>query len=144
MLTTQGVKKLESEIADTVAGIGRRSQEEVDVVRNGLEVFHRVQRERDAQVAQVAQLERDLAVAINDNERLRSELTRYKRKAEHFERANTAVNTRLSVLFESLREVVAVSNAHSYGDRPSTAKKLADIDTRDVPVFLRGVPEKVG
>ena len=143
MNTPLNVRRLETEIAAKVADIGSRNEEEIRVVQSGLEVFHGVQRERDAQAARASDLATKLAVAGTEIELLRKQLAHYKRKAEHFERTNISVNTRLAVLFESIREVVAVSNAHGYGDRPLTGAKLASINTDDVPAFLRGPQQKV-
>ena len=71
MNTPLNVRKLETEIAAKVADIGSRNEEEIRVVQSGLEVFHGVQRERDAQAARASNLATKLAVAGTEIELLR-------------------------------------------------------------------------
>jgi dipeptidyl aminopeptidase/acylaminoacyl peptidase len=146
-IETARLVALQQEIDRSVTEMNAKNAEERSVVQNGLEVFHRVQIERDTKVAQVIELERKLAVSENERDQWYGEMVRYKRRAEHFERLNTAVNTQLQMVHDAITAAKHVATTHSYGDRPSGARKLSDVDTKDVPRFLqqpmRGVPEKV-
>jgi hypothetical protein len=137
------LRALEIALSEKVDEIKNRNAEETSAVQRGLEVFHKIQLERDTKTAEIIDLERKLAVSENERDSYYREMVRYKRKAEHLERVNTAVLTQLSVLSEGISAAQRVAATHAYGDRPSTAKKITEVETGDVPGFLRGSPQKV-
>jgi hypothetical protein len=137
------LKRMEIDITRTVEQVAERNAQERSAVQGGLEVFHKVQLERDSKASQVIELEKQLAIVHNERDQYYREMVRYKRKAEHFERLNTAVLTQLSMIRDAIDAAQRVAATHAYGDRPSTAKKITEVDTGDMPKFLRGSPEKV-